>query len=66
MTAIDAGAFVVTANHRGGSLVGASWIVAPDGDILARSSVESPVICLDIDLSAADAAKQTYPRNVRD
>ncbi|MDH2350292.1 carbon-nitrogen hydrolase family protein [Bradyrhizobium sp. SSUT112] len=66
MAAIASGAFVVTANRRGGSLAGGSWIVAPDGDILARTSVEIPVIWLDIDLSLADAAKQTYPRNVKD
>jgi len=66
MAAIAAGAFVVTANRRGGSLAGGSWIVAPDGDILARTSEDNPIICLDIDLALADAAKQTYPRNVRD
>ncbi|QOZ67296.1 carbon-nitrogen hydrolase family protein [Bradyrhizobium arachidis] len=66
MAAIAAGAFVVTANRRGGDLAGGSWIVAPDGDILARTSENSPIIFLDIDLSVADGAKQTYPRNVRD
>ncbi|QHP66381.1 carbon-nitrogen hydrolase family protein [Bradyrhizobium sp. LCT2] len=66
MAAIAAGAFVVTANRRGGSLAGGSWIVAPDGDILVRTSEDSPIISFDVDLAAADAAKQTYPRNVRD
>lgn len=66
MAAIAAGAFVVTANRRGGDLAGGGWIVAPDGDILARTSEDRPIIFLDIDLSVADAAKQTYPRNVRD
>jgi N-carbamoylputrescine amidase len=66
MTAIAAGAFVVTANRRGGGLSGGSWIVTPDGDILARTSEDNPIISLDIDLATADAAKQTYPRNVRD
>ncbi|KRQ98877.1 hypothetical protein CQ10_26220 [Bradyrhizobium valentinum] len=65
MAAIAAGAFVVTANRRG-ALAGGSWIVAPDGDILARTSEDNPLISLEIDLSAADAAKLTYPRNVRD
>jgi len=66
MAAIAAGAFVVTANRRGGTLAGGSWIVTPDGDILGRTSEHTPVISLDIDLSMADAAKHTYPRNVRD
>ena len=66
MAAIAAGAFVVTANRRGGDLAGESWIVTPDGDILARTSEDNPIISLEIDLAAADEAKQTYPRNVRD
>jgi N-carbamoylputrescine amidase len=66
MAAIAAGAFVVTANRRGGSLAGGSWIVSPDGDILAHTGEDTPIISLEIDLSAADLAKQSYPRNVRD
>jgi len=66
MAAIAAGAFVVTANRRGGGLAGGSWVVTPDGDIAARTSDDSPIMGLDIDLAAADAARQTYPRNVRD
>jgi len=52
--------------RRGGSLAGGSWIVAPDGEILARTDQENPIVDLEIDLSAADQAKQTYPPNVRD
>ena len=40
--------------------------MTPDGDILARTSEDNPIISLEIDLAAADEAKQTYPRNVRD
>jgi len=66
MTAIAAGVFVVTANRRGATLAGGSWIVAPDGDILARTDESIPVISLDIDLALVDKARLTYPRNVRD
>lgn len=66
MSAIVAGAFVVTANRRGGSTAGGSWVVTPEGDILARTTEANPIISLEIDLAAADAAKQSYPRNVRD
>jgi N-carbamoylputrescine amidase len=66
MAAIAAGVFVVTANRRGGGLAGGSWIVTPDGEIVARTSEDNPIICLDIDLAEADAAKTTYPRNVKD
>lgn len=65
MVAIAAGAFVVTANRRGGRLAGGSWIVAPDGDILARTTADNPIVRLEIDLAAADAAKLTYPRNIK-
>ena len=66
MTAIAAGAFVVTANRRGARLAGGSWIVAPDGDILARTDLAAPVTRLEIDLALTASARLTYPRNVKD
>ena len=66
MTAIAAGAFVATANRRGARLAGGSWIVAPDGDILARTNVSAPIVSLEIDLAWVESARLTYPRNVRD
>ncbi len=47
-------------------LAGGSWIVAPDGDILARTNVSAPIVSLEIDLALVDSARLTYPRNVRD
>jgi N-carbamoylputrescine amidase len=66
MTAIAAGAFVATANRRGAKLTGGSWIVAPDGDILTRTSLAAPIVSLEIDLALVANARLTYPRNVRD
>ena len=66
MTAIAAGAFVATANRRGATLAGGSWIVGPDGDILARTDESAPIVSLEIDLALVDRARLTYPRNVRD
>jgi N-carbamoylputrescine amidase len=66
MTAITAGAFVATANRRGATLAGGSWIVGPDGDILARTDESAPIVSLEIDLALVDRARLTYPRNVRD
>lgn len=66
MVAIAAGAFVVTANRKGESLAGGSWIVAPDGDILARTNEAAPIVSREIDLGLVDTARLTYPRNVRD
>ncbi|WKA27994.1 carbon-nitrogen hydrolase family protein [Bradyrhizobium roseum] len=66
MAAIASGAFVVTANRHGGGLAGGSWIVGPDGDILSRTNVGTPIVSCEIDLALVAAARLTYPRNVRD
>jgi N-carbamoylputrescine amidase len=66
MAAISAGAFVATANRRGGGLAGGSWIIGPDGDELARTDVAAPIVTIEIDLAEADNAKATYPRAVTD
>lgn len=64
--AISAGAFVATANRRGNGLVGASWIVSPDGDELVRTDAANPIVTMEIDLAEADRAKWTYPRTVKE
>jgi N-carbamoylputrescine amidase len=66
MAALSAGAFVATANRRGGGLVGGSWIVGPDGEELARTDAATPVVTIEIDLAEADKAKSTYPRTVKE
>jgi len=64
MAALSAGAYVLTSNRRGEHFAGAGWIVGPDADELARTTEAEPFAVVDIDLSLADAAKSTYPRNV--
>jgi predicted amidohydrolase len=59
-------AFIATAYRRGEIFAGGSWIVDPEGEVLARTSADTPIVTVDIDLSVADRAKQTYPRNVVD
>lgn len=66
MAAISAGAFVATANRRGEAFAGGSWIVDPEGEVLAQTSADTPIVTIEIDLSRADRAKETYPRNVMD
>jgi len=66
MAAISAGAFVASTNRRGGTHAGNSWIIGPDGDELARTDAAHPVVTIEIDLAAADAAKSTYPRTIKD
>ncbi len=67
--AIVSGAFSISSNRagkdRGGIHWGGSgWIVSPDGEVLGRTTEETPFITRSIDLSAAEAAKATYPRYI--
>lgn len=43
---------------------GLGWIISPEGDVLARTSENSPFATLDIDLDLARSSKATYPRYV--
>lgn len=68
-TAITSGAFSLSSNHVSTEddrvqLGGQGWIIAPDGDVLGLTSKEMPFVTREIDLSAAEAAKKTYPRYV--
>lgn len=45
-------------------LGGQGWIVSPDGELLAITSREQPIASADLDLTAAERAKTTYPRYV--
>lgn len=69
MAAINAGAFVATANRYGEAhetFVGGSWIVGPEGDVLASTTREVPFVTAEIDLAEVARARTTYPRNVAD
>jgi len=66
--AISAGAYSLSSNRRGLSkdgkfaFGGTGWIIDPDGEVLALTSSEQPYATVEIDLSAAEEAKSTYPR----
>jgi len=67
--AVVSGAFCLSANRfsereEEADLGGRSWIVGPDGEILARTSRVDPIRTHEIDISAAGHAKTTYPRYV--
>jgi N-carbamoylputrescine amidase len=69
--AVVSGAFCISSNRVSGSkekanLGGQSWIVGPDGEILARTSPGRPFVTVKIDLNRADRAKYTYPRYIKD
>lgn len=69
--AVVSGAYCLSSNRishdeRGVDLGGQGWIVGPDGEVLGLTSAEHPFLTLDIDLTKADLAKQTYPRYIPD
>lgn len=64
--ALVSGAYGLSSNWSagpfGGDFGGAGWIVHPDGEVLACTSADVPFVTVEIDLTQADRAKQTYPR----
>jgi N-carbamoylputrescine amidase len=70
-SAVVSGAFSLSSNrvsHRNhpSQMGGRGWIIDPEGEILAVTSAQKPVITMEIDLAAAERAKKTYPRYVKD
>jgi N-carbamoylputrescine amidase len=66
VAAVRSGAFSLSSNRVDptGACGGVGWIIDPHGTIVARTTPEAPFATIDIDLSAAAAAKDDYPRYV--
>jgi N-carbamoylputrescine amidase len=70
--AVIAGAFCLSSNLNGPhvdgmAFGGAGWIIEPEaGGLLGVTSMQTPVLTIDIDPSEAEKAKKTYPRYVPD
>lgn len=67
--AVVSGAFclssnLVTFNKKEADLGGQGWVIGPNGEVIALTSQEQPFVTVEIDLSEAEYAKQTYPRSV--
>ena len=67
--AVCAGAYCLSSNlwtPPGGKVDcgGLGWIISPEGDLLAQTSVDSPFATVEIDAAFARASKSTYPRYV--
>lgn len=45
---------------------GQSWVIDPDGNVLATTDTDAPFATVEIDLEYAQRAKSAYPRYVRD
>lgn len=67
MAAIMAGCFVASANRRSydrDGFAGRSWVVSPEGDILAETSADVPFVTVEVDLDEVTHAQATYPRTM--
>ena len=69
--AVVAGAYSLSSNRvapegNPAELGGKGWIIEPDGRVLGVTSQAQPFLTCDIDLTAANKAKDTYPRYIPD
>lgn len=67
--AVCSGAYCLSSNiyvppGEGVSAGGLGWVVDPEGNVLATTSVDQPCATVEIDLEFARASKSTYPRYV--
>lgn len=68
--AVVSGAWCLASNRGGLDQAGREWggngwIIEPEeGQVLARTSLENPIITMDLDMDVAKRAKSTYPRYV--
>ena len=70
--AVVSGAFCLSSNlagttPEGADFAGIGWIIEPEeGKVLGLTSVDQPFLTIDLELSEAVRAKNTYPRYVLD
>ena len=69
--AVCAGAYCLSSNlwNPPGEVAncgGLGWIISPEGDVLAETSVEHPWVSLEIDIDFSRHSKTTYPRYVKE
>jgi N-carbamoylputrescine amidase len=69
--AVVAGAYALSSNPitrptELANLGGQGWVVGPDGEVLGLTSPDRPFVTIELELQAAEHAKQTYPRYVPD
>lgn len=72
VAAVVSGAYCLSSNlggatSQGGDFAGVGWITEPEeGRVLGTTSSGQPFLTLDLDLSTAERAKETYPRYVQE
>jgi len=64
--ALVSGAWCASANRRGGGpgFGGDCWIVDPEGQVVARTSADRPIVSAAVDAGLVDLAGDRYPRTV--
>ncbi|MES2749968.1 MAG: carbon-nitrogen hydrolase family protein [Pseudomonadota bacterium] len=68
MSAITSGCYVASANRRSYDrdlFTGGSWLLSPEAAILGETTVNRPFVTVEIDISVAERAKTTYPRDLQ-
>jgi N-carbamoylputrescine amidase len=68
MSAVTSGCVVVSANRSSFErdwFAGGSWLISPEGDVLAETTAERPFATASIDIADAMRAKDRYPRDMR-
>lgn len=68
--AVLSGAYCISSNRAGQSggvsWGGGGWVIDPDGAVLALTSEGQPFVTVEIDPAAAEVAKSSYPRYVKE
>ena len=64
--AIVSGCYVASSNRSGADesgleFAGKGWIIAPNGDVIAETSSEEPVVTAELDVSLVEKAQGEYP-----
>lgn len=66
MAALVSGAYIVSSNRVGGIFGGHGFAYAPGGTLIAETDPAHPLLVIELDTDAADAAQRDYPCYVAD
>jgi predicted amidohydrolase len=66
VAAVRSGAYCVSSNRvdPSGACGGESWVISPEGEVLATTTPTSPFATVDVDLTAWEETRGGYPRYV--
>jgi N-carbamoylputrescine amidase len=66
VAAVRSGAYSVSSNRvdQAGTCGGASWVISPEGEVLAATTPAAPFATVDVDLAAWEEMRAGHPRYV--